>query len=291
MKRSMPFKELNAKNGQFKKVKGLYYAANRRKFQQTIVEGPHAVQELLSSQPKLIRDIYATERALVSNPELSQLIKDIDPYLHLLPSDLFIQLSKDAQGILAVVNLPQVPKIDSLLANSQLILFALRISDPGNLGTIIRAADAFGAQAVVTGEGSVEAISPKVIRASAGSFFHLPVAELVTAVSFLEKARLHGFQVLAADSNADFYLDELANNAQNKSFNLANPTVWMMGNEAHGFSAQERALADRAVAIRMQGRAESLNISMATTICLYTSAQAQNDLKSECEIQIINYSK
>ncbi|WP_353066661.1 TrmH family RNA methyltransferase [Arcanobacterium hippocoleae] len=180
--------------------------------------------------------------------------------------------------------MPEVPALSQLLQESKLLVFALRSADPGNLGTIIRAADAFGAQGVVIGAGSVEVTNPKVIRASVGSLFHLPVVAAPDATDFVALARSSGFQVCAAHGRADYYLDELAMRASNGSgtcdlraeqIDLRKPTIWMLGNEAHGFSEQELALADSAVAIRMSGRAESLNVAMAASICLYTSAQAQ----------------
>lgn len=271
----MPRKEMSAKSGQFKKVQGLYRAANRRKYEQAVVEGPQAVRELLSVKPELVRDVYATAQALTAHPDIALLLVKDDFYLHLLPPDLFAQLSREAQGILAVARIPDEPQIASLFATANLLIFALRAADPGNLGTIIRAADAFGAAGVITGAGSVEVSNPKVIRASAGSVFHLPIIESELPSEFIPEAKAAGFQVFAADGNADFYLDELAAcNAGNK-FDLALPTLWVVGNEAHGFSAAERALVDAAVAIRMQGRAESLNVAMATSICLYTSSQMQ----------------
>ncbi|XCB29919.1 RNA methyltransferase [Arcanobacterium hippocoleae] len=263
------------KNSQFKKVQGLYRSANRRKYEQAIVEGPQAVRELITAQANLVRDVYATERALTAHPDVTQLITRKNLYLHLLPAELFAQLSTEAQGILAVADIPDEPDLNEILANSKLLLFALRASDPGNLGTIIRAADAFGAQAVITGEESVEAANPKVIRSSVGSVFHLPVIESEPPAALIKRAKAAGYQVFAADGNADYYLDELLSAAENTRFNLAKPTLWVVGNEAHGFSAAERELADAAIAIRMQGRAESLNVAMAASICLYTSAQAQ----------------
>ena len=275
----MPRKELTAKTGQFKKVQGLYRAANRRKYAQAVVEGPQAVRELLITKPQLLRDVYSTERALAAHTDIATLIAENDFYLHLLPPDLFQQLSQEAQGILAVAQIPDEPEIGKLLADAQLLIFPLRAADPGNLGTIIRAADAFGAAGVITGTGSVEVTNPKVIRSSAGSVFHLPIIESELPEEFIAQAKSAGFQVLAADGNADFYLDELLftkdiGNDVGK-FDLTRKTLWVVGNEAHGFSESERAIVDAAVAVRMQGRAESLNVAMATAICLYTSAQAQ----------------
>lgn len=107
------------------------------------------------------------------------------------------------------------------------------------------------------------------MRASVGSFFHLPVSVGVDSVSAVRWAHDHGMQVLAADGGGDS-LDELS-----RSGALARPTAWLMGNEAWGLPEAERNLADAIVGVPMWGRAESLNLSTAAGICLYATASAQ----------------
>ena len=140
--------------------------------------------------------------------------------------------------------------------------------DPGNAGTIIRAADAAGADAVVLVRGSVDPTAPKVVRSTAGSLFHLPVVTGVAlddAVTALHNA---GLTVLAADGRGDFDLFEAESL-------LEAPSAWLLGNEAHGLPSEALSRADAVVSIPIYGKAESLNVAAAAAVCLYASARAQ----------------
>jgi TrmH family RNA methyltransferase len=143
------------------------------------------------------------------------------------------------------------------------------VRDPGNLGTIIRAADAAGADAVVLTGRTVDPYNPKVVRATTGSLFHLPIALSVELAPVLGLARGAGLRVLAADVKGD---DLLA--ARDEGL-LAEPTAWLFGNEARGLEDAALTLADRALRLPIYGRAESLNLATAASVCLYESAFAQ----------------
>ena len=125
---------------------------------------------------------------------------------------------------------------------------------------------------------SVDVHNPKVVRSTAGSLFHLPVitgADLADAVAALRSA---GLTVLAADGAGEHDLDDLldvAGNAPDGVPDLARPTAWVFGNEAWGLRDEDRALADAVVRVPIRGRAESLNLATAATVCLYASARAQ----------------
>ena len=142
-----------------------------------------------------------------------------------------------------------------------------QVHDPGNAGTVIRCADAFGADAVVFTKGSVEVFNPKTVRASVGSIFHLPIVVGVEIADALTWLRGQGMQVFAADGGGA-HLDELGDA-------LTRPTAWIMGNEAWGLPERERSLADQVVGVPMWGQAESLNLSTAAAVCLYATASAQ----------------
>ena len=143
------------------------------------------------------------------------------------------------------------------------------VRDPGNAGTVIRTADAAGADAVVLAGDSVDLHNPKTMRASVGSAFHLPVVVERDVVAAVSAARAAGLTVLAADGAGADDLDDLADTGI-----LATPTAWLFGNEAWGLPAETAALADRQVRIPIHGRAESLNLSTAAAVCLYASARA-----------------
>ncbi|WP_072041906.1 TrmH family RNA methyltransferase [Nigerium massiliense] len=149
-----------------------------------------------------------------------------------------------------------------------LVVICAQIRDPGNAGTVIRCADAFGADAVILSSDSVEVYNPKVVRASVGSIFHLPIvvgAELETAI---EACRAAGMQILATDGDAGVDLTDIASD-------LERPTAWVMGNEAWGLPSESLELSDETVAVPIYGQAESLNLATAAAICLYASASAQ----------------
>lgn len=169
------------------------------------------------------------------------------------------------QGIVArcrsvVTTLDQVP------APWRLVVVCEQMRDPGNAGAIIRVADAAGADAVILAGDSVDPENPKAVRASAGSLFHLPVAHADDIGSLIAALRDAGLRVLAADGNADTTID---------ATDLAGPTAWVFGNEAHGLSEAVRDAADAVVAVPIYGQAESLNLATAAAVCLYASAAAQ----------------
>jgi TrmH family RNA methyltransferase len=143
------------------------------------------------------------------------------------------------------------------------------IRDPGNAGTVLRAADAAGADAVIFSTNSVDVYNPKVVRSTTGSLFHLPFALDVEIEDAISALRAAGLQVFAANGGGDQIPDLPADT-------LSMPTTWVFGNEAWGFEQSTLNLVDREVAVPIYGAAESLNLATAASICLYASAFAQN---------------
>ena len=175
------------------------------------------------------------------------------------------------QGIVAVARFVDVGLDEALHRPDKdvsLVVICAEIRDPGNAGTVIRCADAFGADAVILSSDSVEAYNPKVVRASVGSLFHLPIVTGVDLATAIEACRTAGLQVLATDGEAGNDLTDLGDD-------LAKPTAWVMGNEAWGLPSESLALADASVAVPIYGHAESLNLATAAAICLYASASTQ----------------
>ncbi|WOP18376.1 RNA methyltransferase [Raineyella sp. LH-20] len=173
------------------------------------------------------------------------------------------------QGIVAQVTTPEATLDDVVSAAPRLVLVCAQIRDPGNLGAVVRVADAFGAEAVVCTKGSVEWTNPKVVRASVGSVFHLPIVTGVGLDEVTGRLRDTGLQVLAADGGGADLQDYAATGR------LARPTAWVMGNEAWGLPTEDAALADAVVGVPIWGRAESLNLATAAAVCLWSTASAQ----------------
>jgi TrmH family RNA methyltransferase len=174
------------------------------------------------------------------------------------------------QGLVAVCDFLDTSLPSILAANPKLVTVLAQVRDPGNAGTVIRCADAAGAEAVVLTDASVDVYNPKCVRASAGSLFHLPVTVDVQAAAGVDALRSAGLTVLAADGAGTIDLTEAAERGL-----LARPTAWIFGNEAWGLPAETRALADEVVRVPVYGRAESLNLATAAAVCLYASATAQ----------------
>ncbi len=211
------------------------------------------VQEVVTSDPHHHLDLIATTDARLwraSEQQMRHLSDTVTP-----------------QGIIAVCRQRSVHLSD--LDELSLVVICAQVRDPGNAGTVIRCADAFGADAVIMTHGSVELHNPKTVRSSVGSIFHLPIVTGVTLADAVAFCRDRGLQVLATDSEG-VELDLLAADGA-----LSGPTAWIMGNEAWGLPFEDARRADRMVSIPMWGSAESLNLSTAAAICLYQSASSQ----------------
>lgn len=165
-------------------------------------------------------------------------------------------------GLVAVCEQPA----GVLPAEPTLVAVAVGVSEPGNAGTLIRIADAMGADAVLLAGHAVDPYNGKCLRASAGSIFHLPVVVEPDAVAAVTALKAAGLAVLATT------LDDAVDLADAE---LDGPTAWLFGPEAHGLPAEVTALADQRVRIEMPGHAESLNVAAAAAICLYQSARAR----------------
>lgn len=205
--------------------------------------------------PDLVERAFAVDADVVavSDDDLAELSDTVTP-----------------QGLVAVCELIDMSLDEALGDDPRLVVFCAQVRDPGNAGTVIRCADAFGADAVVLSAESVEVYNPKTVRATAGSIFHLPISVGADLSEAVDAFRARGMQVLAADGSGEVDLDDLT-----ASGDLTRPTVWLMGNEAWGLPAEHAALADRVVRVPLYGQAESLNLSTAAAVCLYATASAQ----------------
>ena len=178
--------------------------------------------------------------------------------------------SVSPQGVVAVCRFLDVPLQIALESRPALVAVAAHIREPGNAGSLVRCADAAGAGAVVFAGSSVEPYNDKVVRASAGSLFHVPIVVASSVADVVRSLQAHGSRVLAADAQGDLSVDALLQQGE-----LCGSVAWMFGNEAWGIPTDERAVADGVVSIPIYGRAESLNVATAAAVCLYATAWAQ----------------
>ena len=235
-----------------------------------LLEGPQGLKEALN-RPRLIVELYATEDAVARYSDLFERAQAARIELQLVTEQVLKVMTDTAtpQGILAVCEQLHVSLEDVIAIKPQLIALLANIRDPGNAGTVLRAADAAGADAVIFSDNSVDVYNPKVVRSTTGSLFHLPVvigASITETISTLQAA---GLQAFAADGGGRS-LTELAPGT------LAKPTVWVFGNEAWGFEPETLQAVDETVGLPIYGAAESLNLATAASVCLYESAFAQN---------------
>ncbi len=278
----MKLRTKEASRSQLQRAQRLHRREQRSRHGQTLVEGPQAVRELLACAARLTRDLYITEEAVERHGDVAELASAAGVWTHVLAAQDMRDLSADAQGVVAVISTPEAPDLDSLLREASLIVATLDIADPGNLGTIIRTADAAGADAVVVGKASAELYSPKVVRSAAGSHFHVPCVAGIEASELAARAREAGLQVLTAEGTGEWELPVLVREAAEAKILGAAPSgpdlrrraLWFVGNEARGFAGCDFD-ADARVAVPLYGKAESLNVSTALAVCAYASAMAQ----------------
>ena len=274
----------NPRSERVRTVRRLAERPARRRSGTFLAEGPQAVREAVAvgpGGPGAVRELYATEPAAERHGEIVEAARELGVPVRLCAEDVLAAMAdtRTPQGLLAVCALVGADLADVLDPGPPALVAVLAsVRDPGNAGTVIRAADAAGAGAVLLSAGSVDVHNPKCVRSTAGSLFHVDVVEEVDLADALAALRGAGLAVLAADgdpSPATADLDDLLDDAAAGSGPLAGPTAWVFGNEAHGLSAAERDLADLAVRVPLHGRAESLNLATAAAVCLYASARGQ----------------
>ncbi len=265
-------------------ARALQRRAQRAETGMFLVEGRQAVREALAA-PGVVEEVYFRWDAVIANQDLLDAAKAAGvPYYAVSEQNLAtITDTVTPQGVVAVANAIDVP-LETALAKRRksgrqpkkkhrrkdvsLVVICAQVRDPGNAGTVIRCADAFGADAVILSSDSVEVYNPKTVRASVGSLFHLPIVVGVDLAEAIDACRAAGMQVFATDGASGTDLTDLQTD-------LDKPTAWVMGNESWGLPVEHLALADRTVAVPIYGNAESLNLATAAAVCLYASASAQ----------------
>lgn len=234
-----------------------------------LLEGPQAAREVIAYRADSVVELFATPTALEKHADVRDAARDAGIEVVFASEDVIDAMADTVtpQGIVAVARQTPTSVRDVFAASPRLVAICEQVRDPGNLGTIIRAADAAGADAVVLTGRTVDPYNPKVVRATTGSLFHLPIALGIDLATAVERAHAAGVRVVAADIDGDDFL------AQRDL--LAEPTAWLFGNEARGLDDDALALADLSVRLPIYGRAESLNLATAASVCLYETAFAQ----------------
>lgn len=230
-----------------------------------LADGPKSVEGALA-RPGCVTEVFATTDATQRYAGLADRAAEAGASWTLVDDRALASLSDSVTpaGVVGVCRALDRPLADLLDASPLLVAVCADVRDPGNAGTVVRCADAAGADLVVLAGTSVDAYNPKTVRASVGSLFHLPLAVEPDAAAAIAALRSAGLTVLATAGDGEVGLYDA---------DLAGPTAWLFGNEAHGLPAGIAALADHRVAIPIHGRAESLNLSTAAALCLYESTR------------------
>jgi TrmH family RNA methyltransferase len=247
---------------EIKYVRSLSQKKNRQSEQKFVVEGWRALKEVLGSSPKV--ELVGVLSRYLEDPDYSGILSKLEERGAVTRELSEKELSAladtvHAQGVIAVVQQTKRAFDPEFLNKASLVVVVDSVSDPGNLGSIIRSSDWFSIDLLLLGKGCVELYNDKVIRSTVGSIFHVPIIEGVELPSTLRMLKENGFSVIALSGDGKHTYGE-----QSKPGKLA----IVLGSEAHGVSDEVRALADYVVRIPKYGKAESLNVGVACGIVL-----------------------
>ncbi|MGB3414179.1 MAG: RNA methyltransferase [Microbacteriaceae bacterium] len=236
-----------------------------------LVEGPQSLSEAVQYVPELIDQVFLTPEAEERNQKLCLELSMAGVELVYVSEKVLETLSDTVspQGIIAVCRQPNPNLSEFLRQELKTVVILEQVRDPGNAGTIIRVADAAGIDGVIVTEESVDIFNPKVVRSTTGSLFHIPVFTGIPLATAIEALRSQGIKIYAADISGSSIIDARA------AGKLSEPHAWLFGNEAHGLSAEDLQSVDEALIIPIFGKAESLNLATAASVCIYESAFAQ----------------
>ena len=248
------------KNEKIKELVKLQTAKGRKKAGRYLLEGEHLVEEAIKERAQ-IKLIVVTSNRL---EDYENLLVQTDVQVLVVSQDVFHKLSmtETTQGILAVV---EIVKQEMLPHKGRLFVLDA-VQDPGNLGTIVRTADAAGFDAVVLGTGTVDLYNDKVLRSMQGSHFHIPVFQ-ANLQEYLPILKEKGVQVAVTALHRD-----------SKDYSVlqgATDVAIVVGNEGQGVSNDVIEIADVVVTIPMFGKAESLNVAIASALLMYKTKETK----------------
>lgn len=252
----------SSQNNTIKEIKALHLKKNRDAQGLFFVEGIRFVNDAVENGQTIIKVIISDKlENLNGGSELIKKVTSACDDCYIVPEKLFKEISdtQTPQGVLAVLKKREFAFNDVIeQGNSLVILDSLQ--DPGNVGTIIRTADAAGVSAVLMSKGCVDLYSPKVLRSTMGSVFHMPIFEGLHINETISMLKQSGYKVIASHlAGENNYFEE----------DLTGKSAIIIGNEANGISDETAQLADRLVKIPMPGKAESLNVSVAASVMIY----------------------
>lgn len=257
-------------NARVKQLRAAFAGQERLSEGLLAIEGEHLLEEAVRSGLE-IRTLFLAERQQIPTGlgMKTEIVR--------LSSDVFASAveTRSPQGIAALVEPPAFAIKDIFeRQESALVVIAAGLQDPGNMGTMIRSAEAFGASGVITTPGTVSAWNQKAVRASVGSVFRMPVVS-GTSRQIEELAKEYGVRLFAAVGTADSGVL----NAQDIS--LSEPTAFLIGNEGSGLAQEWLEMATDRITIPCPGRVESLNAAVAASLLLYEASRQRSSSTTE----------
>lgn len=239
-----------------------------------IIEGPNLIEEALKN--KVIPDFLIIDEANIQNPEIiglcekytMEIAKSEQDRILVFEEKLFQRLTQteNSQGIFGIVGKTSFTEVDFFdylkkgNKNSGNILVLDRLQDPGNVGTMIRTADAAGYDGIMVLKGTVDIFSPKVVRACTGSLFRIPILFMDTPHHAIELLKQHNKRVISTGFETDKYYFEA---------DIKKNIGLVIGNEGNGICQEFKEQSDEIIKIPMRGSIESLNASVAAAILMY----------------------
>lgn len=263
-------------NPKVKLIKKLKDRKKREKAGKIVIEGIHLISESLRSfkdtgSPKIEYVLYSSDLSKNSEAkEILRLLKSAGIEVFEASQRIINSLTEveSPQGIIGVIEEKRSGLSDILSSGKDLVVILEGVQDPGNLGTIIRTADAVSCAGVIVSKGTVDPFNQKTLRASMGSIFHIPVVASKNLEETINKLKANGFCVTAwAADGKESLFDE----------DLKKKNAFIFGSEGKGLSRSVTALADRKVRIPMPGRAESLNVAVSSSVVLYEAIRQRKE--------------
>lgn len=245
-----------------KRAAALHMRKNRKKYQQFLLEGIRGIQDTLSASKQIECVFYESKiDSVPGGTDILQQIRTSKIELYKVTSEVMKKIAdtKNPQGLMAVVRIPD-HNLSDLLENSQYILMLDKIQDPGNMGTLIRSAEASGFDGILLTGGSTDPYSSKCIRAATGAVSHIPVIELNNTEDVLEIMKEKKFQILGA---------ALENGISYTTVKYEAPLALLIGNEASGIHPDLLAMVAQRITIPMRGKTQSLNAAVAGSVLMF----------------------
>lgn len=254
-------------NHTYKQTKQLLVKKFRDEYKEFSIEGLRIIMDAIDNKKEIKRILFNdTLYKTAGGEKLLKICQDKGYPIYKISDKMFRDISdtKNPQGILAVLSYEEYDISNIFNKDSAFLLLLDRIQDPGNLGTILRTADAAGIDGVLITKGSVDIYNPKTIRSTMGSIFHLPIIPSISTDSLLPLLDMHGFDVISTTLDTNTYLYDIS---------FSKKTVIVIGNEANGICPDIINKSDILIKIPMFGKAESLNAAVAASIIIYESAR------------------